>query len=119
MSTQMQETSDAMIFRRTNSEKGRHISVSPDNSSMKHLVYGRIILDDETPRADFDTGQLETGLICLKGECAITIDGETHKINRHDSIYIPRDSAVQVATESAVDLVECSAEVDNKYPVQV
>jgi 5-deoxy-glucuronate isomerase len=119
MSTQMQETPDAMIFRRTNAQKGRHISVTPDNSSMKHLVYGRIILDDETPRADFNTGKLETGLICLKGECAITIDGEKHNINQHDSIYIPRDSEVEVATESAVDLVECSAEVDNKYPVQV
>ncbi|HEX8888153.1 MAG TPA: 5-deoxy-glucuronate isomerase [Pyrinomonadaceae bacterium] len=119
MSTQMREPTDAMIFRRTNAQKGRHISVTPDNSSMKHLVYGRIILDDETPRAEFNTGKLETGLICLKGECAITIDSELHKINQHDSIYIPRGSAVEVTTESAVDLVECSAEVDNKYPVQI
>jgi 5-deoxy-glucuronate isomerase len=119
MSTQMQETSEAMIFRRTNSRKGRHISVTPENSSMKHLVYGRIILDTETPRAEFNTGALETGLICLKGECAIKIDDETHQINQHDSIYIPRDSEVEVTTGSAVDLVECSAEVDNKYPVQI
>jgi len=119
MSTQMQETSERMIFRRTNEHKGRHISITPQNSSMKHLVYGRIILDKETPRAEFSTGELETGLICLSGECTIKADGETYKIGRYDSIYIPRDTEVEVTTESAVDLAECSAEVDKKYPLQV
>jgi 5-deoxy-glucuronate isomerase len=119
MSTQMQETSDRMIFRRTNEHKGRRISITPQNSSMKHLVYGRIILDQETPRAEFSTGELETGLICLSGECTIKVEDETHKIGRYDSIYIPRDTDVEVTTESAVDLAECSAEVDKKYPLQV
>jgi 5-deoxy-glucuronate isomerase len=108
-----------MIFRRTNERKGRHISITPQNSSMKHLVYGRIILDEETPRAAFNTGELETGLICLSGECTIKTGGETHKIERYDSIYIPRDTDVEITTESAVDLVECSAEVEKKYPLQV
>jgi 5-deoxy-glucuronate isomerase len=119
MSTQMQETSERTIFRRTNERKGRHISITPQNSSMKHLVYGRIILDKETPRAAFGTGELETGLICLSGECTIKADGETHRIDRYDSIYIPRDTDLEVTTESAVDLVECSAEVEKKYPLQV
>jgi 5-deoxy-glucuronate isomerase len=119
MSTPMQETSERIIFRRTNERKGRHISITPQNSSMKHLVYGRIILDKETPRAAFATGELETGLICLSGECTIKADGEIHKIERHDSIYIPRDTEMEVTTESAVDLVECSAEVSKKYPLQV
>jgi 5-deoxy-glucuronate isomerase len=119
MSTQMQETQKRTIFRRTNERKGRHISITPQNSSMKHLVYGRIILDQETPRATFSTGELETGLICLSGECRIKADGATHKIDRYDSIYIPRDTEVEVTTESAVDLVECSAKVDKKYPLQI
>jgi 5-deoxy-glucuronate isomerase len=119
MSTQMQETPERTIFRRTNERKGRHISITPQNSSMKHLVYGRIILDKETPRAAFGTGELETGLICLSGECTIKADGETHRIDRYDSIYIPRDTDLEVTTESAVDLVECSAEVEKKYPLQV
>src|SRR3954447_17293897 len=119
MSTQMQETSEPMIFRRTNGQKGRHISVTPENSSMKHLVYGRIILDRETPQVEFNTGALETGLICLAGACTIKAAGETLEISQHDSIYIPRDEAVEISTGSAVDLVECSAEVENKYPLQV
>ncbi|HYJ46538.1 MAG TPA: 5-deoxy-glucuronate isomerase [Pyrinomonadaceae bacterium] len=119
MSTQMQEAATPMIFRQTNSQKGRHISVTPENSSMKHLVYGRIILDEGTPRVEFSTGQLETGLICLSGSCTIRTEGETLEISQHDSIYIPRDASVEISTASAVDLVECSAEVDNKYPLQV
>lgn len=119
MSTQMQEASNPMIFHGTNRQKGRHLAVTPENSSMKHLIYGRIILDQEVPRAEFNTGALETGLICLKGHCEIKVDGETHEIKLHDSIYIPRDSQVEIETGSEVDLVECSAEVANKYPVQI
>ncbi len=119
MSTKMQATEDNMIFRGTNQHKGRHIAITPENSAMKHLVYGRIILDAATPSATFSTGKLETGLICLAGQCTIKAGDETHDINQHDSIYIPRDTEVEVTTANAVDLVECSAEVDNKYPLQV
>ena len=119
MSTQLQEAKDRIIFHGTNRQKGRHISITPENSAMKHLVYGRIILDRETPRAAFSTGKLETGLICLSGECTIKAAGETQQIGRYDSIYIPRDTDVEVTTDTAVDLVECSAEVDHKYPLQV
>jgi 5-deoxy-glucuronate isomerase len=119
MSAQLQETKDRLIFRGTNSKKGRNVSITPDNSLMKHLVYGRIILDQEEPSAKFSTGALETGLICLSGECTLTADGQTNEIGRYDSIYIPRDTEVEIKTATAVDLVECSAAVDNKYPLQL
>ncbi|PYS94272.1 MAG: hypothetical protein DMF64_01385 [Acidobacteria bacterium] len=119
MSTQLQESKDRVIFHGTNRQKGRHVSITPENSAMQHLVYGRIILDRETPRAAFSTGKLETGLICLSGECTIKAAGETQQIGRYDSIYIPRDTDVEVTTDSAVDLVECSAEVNKQYPLQV
>ena len=119
MSTQMKQDQEQIIFRNTNAGKGRTVSITPENSSMKHLVYGRIILDKEVPGVSFATGQLESGLICLSGECTITCDGVTNKIDQYDSIYLPRDSQVEVTTGSTVDLVECSAEVENKYPLQV
>src|SRR5258707_9511602 len=102
MSTQMKETNDRLIFRHTNGEKGRQISITPENSAMKHLVYGRIILDSEVPRVSFSTGELESGLICLSGECTITCDGVANKIEQYDSVYLPRDSQVEVTTETAV-----------------
>src|SRR5258708_21151755 len=86
---------------------------------MKSLVYGRIILDSEKTTERFSTGPLETGLICLLGECTILADGQTNQINQYDSIYIPRDTEVEITTESSVDLVECSAEVEKRYPLQV
>src|SRR5881394_2377117 len=119
MSTQMKESSEQLIFRKTNAEKGRTTSITPENSAMKHLVYGRIILDKEVPRAEFSTGKLESGLICLHGECTIICDGVTTDINQYDSIYLPRDSKIEVTTETSVDLVECSAEVEQKYPLQI
>src|SRR6266480_3749506 len=119
MSAQMKEARDRMIFRHTNDRKGRHISITPENSLMKHLVYGRIILDRETPNVAFSTGALETGLICMSGDCTIKADGQTSRIERYDSIYLPRETQVEVTTDSSVDLVECSAEVEKKYPLQI
>ena len=86
---------------------------------MKHLSYGRIILDDEDAKVSFESADREIGLICLSGECTITIDGIENSISRYDSVYIPRDSEVAVSTTSSVDLAECSAEVDNRYPMRV
>jgi len=119
MSTQMKEANGQLIFHQTNARKGRHISITPENSAMKHLVYGRIILDQETPGVTFSTGKLETGLICLSGACIVKADGQENKIDRYDSIYLPRDTDVEITTDSSVDLVECSSEVEKKYPLQV
>ena len=119
MSAQMKRETGQMIFRNTNARKGRHISITPDNSSMKHLVYGRIILDREVPDLSFATGDSESGLICLSGKCTITAEGETNSIGQYDSIYLPRDTQVEIKSDGNVDLVECSAQVENKYPLQV
>src|SRR4029450_2745038 len=119
MSTQMKETEDQLIFRGTNKQKGRHASITPSNSAMKHLVYGRVILDEEVPSVSFSTEAMELGLICLTGECTITADGHANTLGQYDSIYLPRDTSVEITTDSTVDLVECSAEVENKYPLQV
>ncbi len=119
MSTQMKEANDQRIFRHTNAKTGRNFAVTPENSAMKHLLYGRIILDKDTPMIAFSTGAFESGLICLSGECAIKAEGQVYEIGQYDSIYLPRDTEVEVSSKSAVDLVECAAEVEKKYPVQV
>src|ERR1700742_1614165 len=119
MTTQTQEAKNKYIYRGTNKHKGRSIAISPRNSSMKHLEYGRTILDAEVPSAEFETAEREVGFICLAGKCSIDVDGETNTIDQYDSISIPRDSHVKVTTDTKVDLAECSAEVDNRYPLQV
>jgi 5-deoxy-glucuronate isomerase len=119
MATEMKPGDTRMIFRGTNARKGRHLAITPENSAMKHLVYGRIILDPEQPRAAFATGERETGLICLHGSCTVRADGVTNEIGQHDSIYLPRDTEVEITTAESVDLVECAAAVEHRYPLQV
>src|SRR5438094_8075083 len=106
MSAQMKEARDRMIFRHTNDRKGRHIPITPENSLMKQLVYGRIILDRETPNVAFSTGALETGLICMYGDCTITADGQANRIDRDESIYQPRETEDVLAKLSAINTVE-------------
>lgn len=119
MNAQLKEDTKQLIFRGTNKNKGRHISITPDNSAMKYLHYGRIILDKENPSVSFETDSNEIGLICLSGKASVKVGNERHELSRYDSIYIPRNSNVEITTDESVDLVECAAEVEGNYPVQV
>lgn len=108
-----------LIFNATASHRGRRTSVSPDNSSLRHLHYGRILLDGTTSQIGFATEQRETALLCMRGGCTVTVDGVGHALGLYDAIYVPRGSAVEVTTDAEVDLVECAAEIDGDYPLQL
>ena len=75
-----------LIFSGTASRRGRHISVTPANSVMAHLHYGRIILAPDEPRVAFATEGRETALLSMRGACSITVDGTPlrHRIARRD-----------------------------------
>lgn len=121
---------DKLFFPDTASRPGRHVAVSPANSDLEHLCYGRIQLRAEQGREAtlaFDTEDRETGLLCLKGACWIVLDAagargtrrERVQLGTYDGLYLPRGSVVEVGTDSEVDLVECAAQVDGDYPLQV
>ncbi|WP_437553557.1 5-deoxy-glucuronate isomerase [Sorangium sp. So ce367] len=109
-----------VVVRATASHRGRRLSVTPADSPMKRLHYGRILLDGTTPEARFETSGREVGLLCMAGECAVKVNGgEVIALGRYDALYVPRGSTVEVRTSSSVDLVECGAEVEGDYPLQV
>jgi 5-deoxy-D-glucuronate isomerase len=87
MSTQTPVAFEKMIFRKTNAQAGRHLSVTPQNSTMRHLAYGRIILNSSKPSVSFSAGDRETALICLSGQAAVKTDGRKFKLGRYDAIY--------------------------------
>jgi 5-deoxy-glucuronate isomerase len=118
MNPQTQVAVEQMVFRKTNVNTGRHLSVTPSNSTNRHLAYGRIILNQSHPSASFDTGDRETGLICLSGTASVRVDSELFQLGQYDSIYAPRDSHVDVTTSASADIAEFSAEVAQRYPLR-
>ena len=109
---------DRVVFRRTNTHKGRHLSVTPANSATKHLSYGRIILDSSVPSVQFDSGGDEVGLVCFTGAASVAVGGSVFTMGRYDTLYVPRDQTIDVSTSSQVDLVECRAPVEGHYPLR-
>jgi 5-deoxy-glucuronate isomerase len=108
-----------LIFSGTASRLGRFISVTPENSAMAHLAYGRVRLDSSLSRVAFENGGRETAFICMKGACRISVGGTAYDLDTYDGIYVPRGSALEISTPTEVDLVECSADVEGDYPLQV
>ncbi|HEX7286105.1 MAG TPA: 5-deoxy-glucuronate isomerase [Candidatus Angelobacter sp.] len=109
---------ERMIFRKTNQHKGRRISVTPENSTNKHLSYGRIILDAAVPAVSFDNGGRETGLICLAGHATVKTGEKAFALGQYDSVYIPRDRHVEISTDQLADIAEFSSDVEQQYPLQ-
>lgn len=118
MSQQAGVAPDKMIFRGTNNHAGRHVAVSPQNSAMKHLCYARIVLNAANPAVKFANGNQETGLICLSGQAIVKTGGKEFALEQYDSIYIPRDSNIEISTSGSADLAEFSCEVAGKYPLK-
>jgi len=109
---------DGNVFRGTHTHSGRKVAITPGNSSMQHLCYARIKLDEQTQDVSFETGQRETAIICLAGEAEVTVGRETFLLSRYDAAYIPRESQVNIRGRNA-DLAEFAADVQGSYPLQV
>ena len=119
MSQPAQASLEKMIFRKTNGQTGRHVAVTPENSTMRHLSYGRIILNSSKPFVSFSNGDRETGLLCLCGNAAVRAVGKEFEIGKFDAIYVPRDSSIEISTRNSVDLAEFSSDVTGRYPLKV
>jgi 5-deoxy-glucuronate isomerase len=118
MSKQSAVEIEKMVFRNTNANAGRHVSITPQNSTMKHLGYGRVILNSSTPSVTFTNEGRETALICLSGAATVKTAGHAFELDRYDSIYLPRDSSIEVTTKSHADLAEFSSDVEGNYPLK-
>ena len=110
---------ETCVVRDTAARKGRTQSVSPGSTPVRHLHYGRIILDSGEASIAFASGERETALVCLRGSAAVTADGEAHTLQRYDALYVPRDAAIEIAAgPDGCDLAEISAPVARRHPVQ-
>lgn len=109
---------EKMAFRKTNAHPGRSVSVTPLNSTNRHLSYARILLGPSVPSASFRTDDRETGLICLSGETVVTLPGQSYRLGRFDALYVPRDSVVDLRSSSSADIAEFSAPVSSEFPAQ-
>src|SRR5580698_6883561 len=84
------------VIRGTDSKKGRTRWLAPGERAVRHLHYGRIILEAGDSPVRFDNENQETGLICLGGSAEVSSCGATFKMSRYDSLYIPRRSGIEI-----------------------
>jgi 5-deoxy-glucuronate isomerase len=112
-------TPSTCIVRNTAAQKGRTTAIAPGTTTAsRHLHYGRIILD-AGQKQSIETGEKETGLVCLKGGATVQAAGSTYALGRYDALYLPRESSAAITAGSdGCDLAEISAPVSKRHPVQ-
>lgn len=106
-----------ILFKNIARKKGRNLVITPDNTDLKLLSVGRIILDSEIPNVEFNSFDKEISLICLHGEGEVKVNDLKFNVKPFDGVYVPRDSKVFISTNSNVDFVESNAPVSRQYPV--
>ncbi len=107
------------VVRNTDRQAGRTRSVLPGATAARHLHYGRIILAAGDLPIRFTTNDLETGLIVLKGDARVSVDGVAFTLARYDGLYAPRDAAIEVKPGAGgCDIAEVAAPVTRRHPVQ-
>ena len=108
------------IIRDTASRKGRtHAIVPGQATASRYLHYGRVILDAGDRAQPIETGGNETAFICLRGSAAVAVDGASYRLDRYDSLYVPRDASVTITPgPDGCDLAELAAPVSKRHPVQ-
>ena len=108
----------------THLKRGRTEWLSPASGAVRELHYGRIILDAGAQAVRFANDSHETGLICLNGRAQAKACGSTFTLELYDSLYVPRDSEIEVSVAApgkehdGCDLAEISAPVAHSYPLQ-
>lgn len=107
------------VVRDTASRKGRTTAIAPGVTAARQLHYGRIILDAADAPVSFGTGDLETGFICLGGSATIRAESQDLALERYDTLYAPRETAIVVTPgPKGCDLAEIAAPVTRRHPVQ-
>lgn len=109
-----------LLLRARPLRSGRNPIVSPQNSCMVHLSYGRIVLDETVPNVTIETADQEFNFVVLQGAVSVTANGSEAELEPYDSVYAPRQSRVRLKlTGAGADVVECSAPVSRSSQVEL
>jgi hypothetical protein len=98
---------------------GRHDVEPRSEMPLSHLRCCRIVGTATSGPIEFDTGGLETALICVRGRAFVLVADELYEMTPYDALYVPRNSAVRVdADGEGCGLIEVGAPARQDYPVQ-
>lgn len=90
----------AWVFHTPKAKEGFYQVVSPENSDLKHLVYGRLWLDQGHEHSLPASGN-ERGLVCLTKEVTVAVRGEQFVLQRNDTLYLPWHTECTVRNSGA------------------
>ncbi len=86
-------TEAGCVRRATNKGKGRTQWLAPGDGAVKHLHYGRIILDRAMLRWNSPQPTTRPASSACAGSARIAAESQSFHLAPYDAIYVPRDAA--------------------------
>jgi len=121
------------IFKNVGLKSGYTCIVSPENSELKYIEFGRLFLPEKNDEYKGKTGGREAVLTIFRGKCSVQMRTATHEVSynsigdRRDvfsgkptMVYLPPNSEYRIIAESTVEIgVSMAPSNSNSPPVLV
>jgi len=117
------------IFKNIELKSGYTRIVSPENSELKYIEFGRIFLPEKNDEYEGKTGGREVVLTIFRGKCSVHVDSAVQKASynsigdRRDvfsgkptMVYIPPNTEYHITAESTVEIGVSMAPSDSSSP---
>ncbi len=107
-----------MLFRNTAGHTGRRRVITPANSDLEYLSYGRTVLKAGDTPVTFHTGDEEVVILCMNGTGTIEAAGQIYTLKKWDSLFAGAGVRLTLSTATSVDFLECAAPTEKRGAVQ-
>ena len=117
------------IFKNVKLEKGYTCIVSPKNSELKYIEFGRVFLPEKNDEYAGETGNREAVLTIFGGKCSIQVETATQKVSynsigyrrdvfsgRPTMVYLPPNVEYRIIAESQVEIGVSMAPSNSSSP---
>ena len=121
------------IFKNVGLKRGYTRIVSPENSELKYIEFGRLFLPEKNERYEGETGDREAVLTIFGGKCSVQVKTATQEVSynsigdRRDvfsgkptMVYLPPNVEYHIIAETAVEIgVSMAPSNSNSPPILV
>jgi 5-deoxy-glucuronate isomerase len=92
------------VHRRTHVHEGFREIFSPQSGAMAFLTYARMICTPAARSHVLPGDDREWVVFCIAGPATVTAGAARYELNRHDLLYVPRRTRMEIAGRPGADL---------------
>jgi 5-deoxy-glucuronate isomerase len=92
------------VHKDTNRHEGFREVFSPATGAMAYLTYARMVCTPKVTSHEIAADDREWVIFCITGPATVAAGGKKFDLSRHDLLYVPRRTKIEIAGQPGADL---------------